>query len=206
MSISIRELSERSGVKVPTIRYYERQGLLPEPEKTRSGQRRYGSVDVARLRFVRFGRGLGLEVGEIRALIEMVGEGDGEAIVVLAEAVLDRAGRLHALSASLRLVSAAIIKGAIDEQGAFGQLVDGSTSTPFPEVAAKGPIGYSLPAENEESAAASTEEMLGDETSSSVPLEEGSIEASIAALSEEGVGQDTPRPKPIRKRTRAKPC
>ncbi|ABY28896.1 MerR family transcriptional regulator [Methylorubrum extorquens] len=204
MGITIRELSERSGVKVPTIRYYERQGLLPEPEKTGSGQRRYGSVDVARLRFVRFGRGLRLEADEIRALIEMVGEGDGEAIVVLAGAVVDRAERLRALSESLRSVSAAIIGGAIDEQGAFGQLVDGSTSTPFLEVVAKGPIADLVPTENDESAAAPTEEMPVDGTSRRMPLKEGAIEASTAVLAEEGVARKAPHPKPVRKRTRAK--
>ncbi|CAO4135417.1 MerR family DNA-binding transcriptional regulator [Methylorubrum extorquens] len=204
MGITIRELSERSGVKVPTIRYYERQGLLPEPEKTGSGQRRYGSVDVARLRFVRFGRGLQLEANEVRALIEMIGEGDGEAIIVLAEAVVDRAERLRALSESLRSVSAAIIGGAIDEQGAFGLLVDGSTSTPFPGVVANGPIAGLVPAANDESSAAPTDEMSVDGTSSSVPPREGAIEASTAVLAEEGVAAKAPHPMPVRKRNRAK--
>ena len=125
MGVTIKELSERSGVKIPTIRYYERQGLLPEPVRTGTGQRRYGTVDVARLRFVRFGRELGMEVGKIRALIEMVGEGDGEAVVVLAEAVAERAERMQMLSNSLRSVSTAIIAGAIDEAGAFDSLMAG---------------------------------------------------------------------------------
>lgn len=122
MAITIRDLAEQSGVKVPTIRHYERQGLLPEPVRTGTGQRRYGSVDVARLRFVRFSRGLGLEIGEIRALIEMVGEGNGEEIVVLAETVAERAERMRVFYDALQSVSVAIIGGTIDEVGAFACL------------------------------------------------------------------------------------
>ena len=125
MGITIKELSERSGVKIPTIRYYERQSLLPEPERTVTGQRRYGSVDVARLQFVRFSRGLGMEVGELRALIEMVGEGNGEEIVVAAETIAERAERMWVLCASLRSVSAGIIAGTIDEAEAFDRLMKG---------------------------------------------------------------------------------
>lgn len=161
MGISITELSERSGVKVPTIRYYEREGLLPDPEKTGGGQRRYGPVDVSRLRFVRFGRGLGMDVSEIRALIEMVGEGDGEAVVVLAEAVSERAGRLSALGQSLLLVSAQIIGGEIDESAAFTLLVDGNREACLPEEAANQPTAASKPAEFLEVIVGSMEEAAG---------------------------------------------
>ncbi|MEQ8444395.1 MAG: MerR family DNA-binding transcriptional regulator, partial [Pelagibacterium sp.] len=41
MSFPIGELSKRTGTKVPTIRYYESIGLLPEPLRTEGNQRRY---------------------------------------------------------------------------------------------------------------------------------------------------------------------
>jgi DNA-binding transcriptional MerR regulator len=69
--ISIGELSRRSGVKVPTIRYYEQAGLLPVPERTEGYQRRYGRVAVDRLNFIRHARELGFEVSAVRELLTL---------------------------------------------------------------------------------------------------------------------------------------
>jgi DNA-binding transcriptional MerR regulator len=63
------ELAERVGVDAQTIRYYERIGLLPEPERTRSGYRVYGEGDERRLRFIRGGRAIGLTLGEVREVL-----------------------------------------------------------------------------------------------------------------------------------------
>ena len=54
--ISIGELARCTGVKVPTIRYYEQVGLLSVPSRTEGQQRRYGRAAVARLNFVRHAR------------------------------------------------------------------------------------------------------------------------------------------------------
>lgn len=70
-SLSIGALSERTGVKVPTIRYYEGVGLLPEPPRTESNRRTYGDDHVARLRFIRHARELGFEVEDIRQLLTL---------------------------------------------------------------------------------------------------------------------------------------
>jgi DNA-binding transcriptional MerR regulator len=48
----------RSGVKVPTIRYYEQIGLLPERPRTTSNRRRYNASDLHRLAFIRHAREL----------------------------------------------------------------------------------------------------------------------------------------------------
>ena len=50
--MQIGELAKRAGVSVQTIRFYERQGLLPEPQRKDSGYRIYGEGDLRRLRFV----------------------------------------------------------------------------------------------------------------------------------------------------------
>lgn len=71
MTISIGTLSERTGVKVPTIRYYEQQGLMPAPPRTQGRQRRYGGSEVARLNFIRRARELGFEIEAIRDLLGM---------------------------------------------------------------------------------------------------------------------------------------
>lgn len=74
MDISIGELSERTGVKVPTIRYYEQIGLLPAVPRSAGGQRRYGGSEVERLNFIRHSRELGFEIEQIRELLAMTAE------------------------------------------------------------------------------------------------------------------------------------
>lgn len=71
MEFSIGELARRTGVKVPTIRYYEEIGLLPSPARTEGRQRRYGEHEQARLDFIRHARGLGFEIGAIRELLAL---------------------------------------------------------------------------------------------------------------------------------------
>jgi DNA-binding transcriptional MerR regulator len=68
---SIGELARRTGVKVPTIRYYEQAGLLAVPTRTEGQQRRYGVGDVVRLNFVRHARELGFEVSAVRELLTL---------------------------------------------------------------------------------------------------------------------------------------
>ena len=62
-----------TGVKVPTIRYYEEVGLLPRAPRTGSNRRFYGAVDLDRLRFIRHARELGFEVESIRTLLALQG-------------------------------------------------------------------------------------------------------------------------------------
>lgn len=70
---SIGEMSRRTDVKVPTIRFYEEKGLLPEPERTAGNQRRYDDAALARLGFIRHARELGLPLDDIAALISLEG-------------------------------------------------------------------------------------------------------------------------------------
>lgn len=71
--MKIGELAHRAEVGIDTVRYYERQGLLPEPERLASGYRRYDQSDVARLRFVRRAKALGFTLVEIRELLALSG-------------------------------------------------------------------------------------------------------------------------------------
>lgn len=71
MDVSIGELSRQSGVKVPTIRYYEQVGLLATPHRTPGKQRRYGAPDITRLNFIKHSRELGFEVDDIRELLAL---------------------------------------------------------------------------------------------------------------------------------------
>ncbi|RWX76073.1 MerR family transcriptional regulator [Neorhizobium lilium] len=69
--LSIGDLSRRTGVKVPTIRYYEQMGLLEAAERSEGNQRRYEQRDLERLAFIRHGRDLGLDISAIRELIAL---------------------------------------------------------------------------------------------------------------------------------------
>lgn len=68
---SIGALSDRTGVKVPTIRYYEDMGLLPAPERTAGNQRRYTRAGLDRLGFIKHARDLGFTIDAIKALIDL---------------------------------------------------------------------------------------------------------------------------------------
>lgn len=69
--ISIGEAARHSGVKVPTIRYYEQIGLLPAAPRTQGNRRLYAAEDTRRLAFIRHARELGFELDTIRALLNL---------------------------------------------------------------------------------------------------------------------------------------
>lgn len=68
---SIGDLSRRTGVKVPTIRYYEQMGLIAAAKRTEGNQRRYDRDGLERLSFIRHARDLGLSIDAIRELTEL---------------------------------------------------------------------------------------------------------------------------------------
>ena len=69
--LSIGVLSRRTGVKVPTIRYYEQMGLISAPERSEGNQRRYSAQELDRLSFIKHARDLGLPIEDIRELLEL---------------------------------------------------------------------------------------------------------------------------------------
>jgi DNA-binding transcriptional MerR regulator len=70
-SFPIGEVARRTGVKVPTIRYYEGIGLLPAPPRSEGNRRVYEEADLRRLAFIRHARELGFEVEAIRTLLSL---------------------------------------------------------------------------------------------------------------------------------------
>ena len=69
--MKIGELSRATGTNIETIRYYERIGLLPAPDRTAANYRSYGSAHRSRLSFVRHSRDLGFTIEEIRSLLDL---------------------------------------------------------------------------------------------------------------------------------------
>ncbi len=70
-SVAIGEASRISGVKVPTIRYYEQIGLLPPPVRSEGNRRHFAEAELRRLAFIRHARELGFEVEAIRTLLAL---------------------------------------------------------------------------------------------------------------------------------------
>lgn len=69
--LSIGTLARRTGTNVQTIRYYEQIGLMPEPGRSEGGQRRYGTLELDRLAFIRHSRQLGFSLEAIRELLDL---------------------------------------------------------------------------------------------------------------------------------------
>ncbi len=74
--MKIGELARSTGVSIDTVRYYERNAILPQPARQSSGYRRYCDDDVSRLRFVRRAKALGFTLVEIRELLALAGRRD----------------------------------------------------------------------------------------------------------------------------------
>ena len=68
---TIGQVAARAGVGVETVRFYEREGLLPRPARRASGYRQYPAESVARLQFIRRAKALGFTLKEIAELLEL---------------------------------------------------------------------------------------------------------------------------------------
>lgn len=116
----IGKAAERSGVKVPTIRYYQDIGLLPAIGRTEGNRRLYSAADINRLTFIRHARELGFELDAIRTLLHLQDEpaqpcADADSI---AKARLDdvrqRIASLRALEAELERMVVGCSHGRVE--------------------------------------------------------------------------------------------
>lgn len=89
-TFSIGQLATRAGVGIDTIRYYERDGLLAPALRAPSGYRRYGEVELKRLRFIRRAKSLGFTLEEIRELLALGGQRNVASVKALAQQKLAR--------------------------------------------------------------------------------------------------------------------
>jgi len=71
MALKIGEVADRGGVNLQTIRYYEREGLLPEPPRLASGYRMFPEDAVRRVRFIKRAQELGFTLKEIKELLAL---------------------------------------------------------------------------------------------------------------------------------------
>ena len=70
-NLTIGVLAEAAEVNVETIRFYQRKGLMQEPDRPLGGIRRYGDTDLARVRFIKSAQRLGFSLDQIADLLQL---------------------------------------------------------------------------------------------------------------------------------------
>jgi len=68
--MTIGRLAQEAGVNVETVRYYQRRGLLDEPQKPAGGHRRYQPSALKKIAFIRRAQGLGFSLAEVESLLK----------------------------------------------------------------------------------------------------------------------------------------
>ena len=130
----IGALSAETGVKIETIRYYEREGLLPHPPRTAGGHRSFSEDHLKRLTFIRRSRELGFSLAEIRVLLALVDGGSytcGEIKALTlehAESVRTKISDLRRIKRILLDISSQCEGGAVPECPIIDALLDLKTA------------------------------------------------------------------------------
>lgn len=110
-SLTIGAFAKAAGVNVETIRFYQRKGLLLEPDRPYGSIRRYGGADVARVKFVKSAQRLGFSLDEIFELLKLE---DGTHCSEAAELAAMRLADVRARLADLTRMEAALSKLVTD--------------------------------------------------------------------------------------------
>ena len=106
-SLTIGAFAKAAGVNVETIRFYQLRGLLPTPDRPYGSIRRYGSADVARVKFVKAAQRLGFSLDEIGQLLKLE---DGTHCSEAAELAALRLDDVRAKLSDLSRIEAALSK------------------------------------------------------------------------------------------------
>lgn len=100
--MNIGELAARTGMPASTIRYYEKEGLLPKAQRGANGYRVYQASTLERLELIQLGQNLGLSLDAIRTVSSLHGEELKDTLLVKLDARLDEIDRLSAILAAQR--------------------------------------------------------------------------------------------------------
>ena len=106
--LTIGKVARRAGVKIDTMRYYEREGVLPPPERTGANYRVYTEDTVLRVRFVKRAQELGFSLAEIKDLLELRVSDTASCADVRDQAlakVADLEGKIRSLEAMRRVLT-----------------------------------------------------------------------------------------------------
>jgi DNA-binding transcriptional MerR regulator len=97
MNMKIGELAERSGIPASTIRYYEKEGLLPKVQRRANGYRVYQANTLDRLDLIQLGQKLGFSLDTIRSIAALHGTALKDALLGQLDARLQEIDRLQAI-------------------------------------------------------------------------------------------------------------
>ena len=103
--MKIGELAKRAEVPIDTVRYYEREGLLPQAQRRSSGYRMYDVDDIQRLRFIRRAKALGFSLDDVRELLTLSDERD---IAKVKHAAVRKLGDIEQRIAELERIRAGL--------------------------------------------------------------------------------------------------
>ena len=103
--MKIGDLAKRAGVGIDTVRYYEREGLLPQAQRRSSGYRMYDVDDIQRLRFIRRAKALGFSLDDVRELLTLSDERD---IAKVKHAAVRKLGDIEQRIAELERIRAGL--------------------------------------------------------------------------------------------------
>ncbi|VAW01507.1 Heavy metal resistance transcriptional regulator HmrR [hydrothermal vent metagenome] len=118
---AIGEMSRATAVNIETIRYYERIGVMPKPDRTAGGNRQYSHDQLKRLFFIRRCRDLGFSLSEVRALLAMVDGQDfscsqvHEMTIAHLGTIRQKLTSLQQLEKTLQQMAATCSKGDVPE-------------------------------------------------------------------------------------------
>ena len=117
--MTIGRLAKAAGVHVETIRYYQRIGLIPEPQKPQGGHRRYSPAAMERINFIRRAQQLGFSLEEVKKLLSYADGRNRREVRQIAQAKYDLLGeRVEQLNEMRRK-----LKRLIDLSGKAGATV-----------------------------------------------------------------------------------
>jgi len=107
VGLKIGELGRATDTKVETIRFYERIGLMPAPERTTGNYRSYTIAHLQRLNFIRHARSLGFDIAEVRSLLSLSDQPERDC------AQADRIASAHLGAVERKIVKLEALRGEL---------------------------------------------------------------------------------------------
>ena len=107
--MQIKALSAATGVDVETIRYYERQGLLPAPARQANGYRDYGPPQLERLAFIRHCRALDMPLADVALLLDSLQSSDASRLAEVDQLVDSQLAKVRARLASMQALEKQLV-------------------------------------------------------------------------------------------------
>ena len=112
-TLTIGRLARQAGVNLETVRYYERVGIMPAPDRTEGGHRSYATEHAERLKFIRRSRELGFGIETIRRLIS-VGEAETQACCEVRDMAKDQIASIDAKISDLTRLRQVLQRAVVD--------------------------------------------------------------------------------------------